>query len=173
MQADFQAWYEPLASSVEEEDGAVTSEGSRLLGGGGGMNPKAQRFGGDDDSRAAHHPHPQGHRQAVAGKTTRERQSEESAAFDGSGKDGANTPTRRPRPPVDAWGTPPASTSHRKGSPSSAATGSVSGGDGGVSNSESVSTSGGGRGAWHGGTGGGGLLPPLTGELAKPTSKEA
>ncbi|CAM9722589.1 unnamed protein product [Ectocarpus sp. 13 AM-2016] len=79
-------------------------------------------------------------------------------------KDGANTPTRRPRPPVDAWGTPPASTSHRKGSPSSGATGSVSGEVGGVSNSDSVPTSGGGgRGAWHGGAGGGGLLPPLTG----------
>ncbi|CAM9389353.1 unnamed protein product [Ectocarpus sp. 8 AP-2014] len=163
MQADFQAWYEPLACSVEEEDGAVASEGSRVLGE-GGTKPKAQSFGGGDDKpRAAHHPAPQGHRQAVVRKTTRERQSEESATFDGSGKDGANTPTRRPRPPVDAWGTPPDSTSRRRGPPSSVATGSVSGGDGGGSNSESAPTSGGGRGAWHGGAGGGGLLPPLTG----------
>ncbi|CBN76877.1 conserved unknown protein [Ectocarpus siliculosus] len=163
MQADFQAWYEPLACSVEEEDGAVASEGNCALGE-GGTKPKAQSFGGGDDKpRGAHHHAPQGHRQAVVGKTTRERQSEEPAAFDGSGKDGANTPTRRPRPPVDAWGTPPDSTSRRRGPLSSVATGSVSGGDGGGSKTESAPTSGGGRGAWHGGAGGGGLLPPLTG----------
>lgn len=75
----------------------------------------------------------------------------------------ANTPTRRPRPPVDAWGTPPSSVGSRRGSSSSLATGSgsaASAGGGGGGGSVAV---GGGRDAQGGGAGGG-LLPPLTGE---------
>lgn len=70
----------------------------------------------------------------------------------GAGAEG-NKLTRRPRPPVDAWGTPPAST-NRKGS---AKAGKKS------DECSSVSFRGNGDDS-QGGAGEGGLLPSLTGD---------
>lgn len=168
MQAEFQAWYEPLDCSPEDEKEVVAPEATRL--GGGGPKPKLSHL----DHNKSNHPRPAHHhppnsvgsvdsqQHVVATISTRER---ERGALERIGLDrGGATPTRRPRPPVDAWGTPPASASHRRGSPSFATTGSASGGGGSVG--FAAEATGGGRGAVHGGAGGGGLLPPLTGKQA-------
>eukprot|EP00752_Nemacystus_decipiens_P012060 g10691.t1 len=171
MQAEFQAWHEPLVCSAEDDEGGVAAPGTSRLGGGGA---KPKPFHADHRTNhpgAAHHNPPNSvvgtldnqHVVATMPTTTTTTRERDRDGSDTRGVDGGGTtPTRRPRPPVDAWGTPPASVSHHRGSSSSssAMTGGVSSGGGGGSGS--VAT-GAGRGALHGGAGGGGLLPPLTG----------
>lgn len=165
MQAEFQAWYEPLVAEDEEERVAVAD--TNRVGGGEAKSSPSQLDQSNSNNRPRgahrHPPNSVGSLDNIAAKATSMREGERGAS-DRIGSDGGGTtPTRRPRPPVDAWGTPPASVSHRRGSSSSALTGSVSsGGGGGDGGSVAI---GGGRGAVHGGAGGSGLLPPLTGKL--------
>eukprot|EP00752_Nemacystus_decipiens_P003255 g3012.t1 len=172
MQAEFQAWHEPPVCSAEDDEGGVAAPGTSRLEGGGAKPKPFQADHRTNHPGAAHHNPPNSvvgtldNQHVVATMptttttTTRERDRDGSDTREVDG--GGTTPTRRPRPPVDAWGTPPASVSHHRGSSSSssAMTGGVSSGGGGGSGS--VAT-GAGRGALHGGAGGGGLLPPLTG----------
>ena len=167
MQAEFQAWYEPLVAEDEEERVAV-ADTNRVGGGEAKSSPSQLDQSNSNNRPRGVHRHPPNSvgsldNQHIAAKATSMREGERGAS-DRIGSDGGGTtPTRRPRPPVDAWGTPPASVSHRRGSSSSAMTGSVSsGGGGGDGGSVAI---GGGRGAVHGGAGGSGLLPPLTGKL--------
>lgn len=179
MQADFQAWYEPLACAAEEDE----EEGKRLgRQGDGNANPSSidrnNRRNNNHPQTANHLPSnrnnsggggggtSQDNQQTVTTTTARDRRSKTSERMNLNMEGGDTTPTRRPRPPVDAWGTPPGSGNHRRGSSSSVATGNVwtTGGGGARSNDGSEAASGGGRGAVHGRGGGEGLLPPLTGK---------
>ncbi|CAM9586109.1 unnamed protein product [Scytosiphon promiscuus] len=177
MQADFQSWYEPLLCSAKEEKGVVAQSLARPVhvGEAGPDRPQGVSSrhgnGGGGASRAVCDNPSHGNEQVDVLESRLETRSGtgEVPIFGGDkGGGGANTPTR-PRPRLNAWGTPPTSVTHRRGPVAlSSAVGYVaSDGDdkgsdgGGVSNS--VSEAGGGAGVLLGAAGGGGVFPPLTG----------
>lgn len=128
MQADFQVWYEPLM-----EDSAEKRLGERKSS---THSPRVSLPHRNDD------------------RANGNRESQDAVPSEGAlGEGGGNTPTRIPRPPVDAWGTPPAAADRRE--PSKA---------GGASGRHSGAPSREGGHASHGSVGAVGLLPPLTGE---------
>lgn len=157
MQADFQAWYKPLIATAEEASETPSRQAA--------APPKPfPRAGVQDDSSPRVHTHHTTQfsyedRKGHAPMSTRERRDGTAPPDGGEGR-GDNTPTRRPRLPVDAWGTPPGSvnregTSKAEGSISvgSGSSGGAPAGPGGANGSSSYS-----------GVGVGGLFPPLTGE---------
>lgn len=129
MQAEFQMWYEPL------------------------MEESVEKRLGERKTSTTHSPRvPLPHK--LDDRTNGNRESQDVATSEGSwGEGGGGTPTRIPRPPVDAWGTPPAASDRRE--PSKAV---------GYSGRYSGATSREGGHSPHGSVGAVGLLPPLTGE---------
>ena len=129
MQTDFQVWHEPLM-----EDAADKQLGERKSS----THSPGVSLAHKNDDRA-----------------NGNRESQDAAVSEGVlGRGGGNTPTRIPRPPVDAWGTPPAAADRRE--PSKAV---------GSSGRHSGAPSREGGHAPHGSVGAVGLLPPLTGEF--------
>ncbi|CAM9288030.1 unnamed protein product [Laminaria digitata] len=129
MQADFQVWYEPLM-----EDSAEKRLGERKSS---THSPRVSLPHNNND------------------RANGNREGQDAvAASEGSwgGGGGGDTPTRIPRPPVDAWGTPPAAADRREPSK-----------EVGSSSRHSGAPSREGGHAPHGSVGAVGLLPPLTG----------
>lgn len=128
MQADFQIWYEPLMQDSAEK---------RLVEGKAPTHSPRVPFSHKNGDRV-----------------NENRENQDAVASEGSWEGrGGNTPTRIPRPPVDAWGTPPAAADRREPSKAVDSSGRHSG---------APSREGGH--ALHGSVGAVGLLPPLTGE---------
>lgn len=122
MQTDFTSWYEPLVDAAAEPQASATLEGRMSSAPGGD--------GGSGNSGCLPAPHSSVRNQTISAST------EGVGGVKGGGGRGGNgfeTPSRRPRPPVNAWGTPPASENRRPPNRGRGAGGAVNGGEAGGS----------------------------------------